>query len=291
MVTFHLLGNYGELGNQLFQIAAASVLAKQNNTNAVFPEWVCGKSARKYSPILKNPLDETLITNNNYISGTWHEPGHNYTPIQFQDNISLVGQFQSEKYFGELKDWVRDDLLCFADYINDYVDEKYQDIVSDETIAVHIRSQTRSAHDAPSIHLAPTHKYLQEAFKHFGSGKKYAVFSDNIPLMKKMFDGYGFTFVEEGAAFDNSNLAAIKARTPADIKNNPLFDNVVEMCTMSKCSHAITTSSTFGWWGAWLIKNPDKKVIAMHEDDWFGPSLDHLNLSDLIPETWTKIKS
>ena len=36
MIAYDMLGSWGELGNQLFEIAATSVHAKRNNTNAVF---------------------------------------------------------------------------------------------------------------------------------------------------------------------------------------------------------------------------------------------------------------
>ena len=61
------------------------------------------------------------------------------------------------------------------------------------------------------------------------------------------------------------------------------------MFLMARCKNAITTSSSFGWWGAWLMKNPDKHVVAMHEDEWFNKEL-NLNLCDLIPDSWEKIK-
>ena len=53
---------------------------------------------------------------------------------------------------------------------------------------------------------------------------------------------------------------------------------------MSLCTDAIIANSSFSWWGAWLIDNPDKTVIAPKK--WFGSQYDHYNMDDLIPEGW-----
>ena len=62
---------------------------------------------------------------------------------------------------------------------------------------------------------------------------KYLVFSDDIDLCKKMFDGSNFFFYEpkEGEP-DWMTLAA-----------------------MSKCRANIISNSTFSWWGAYLNNN------------------------------------
>jgi len=57
-----------------------------------------------------------------------------------------------------------------------------------------------------------------------------------------------------------------------------------DLCLMSLCTDAIIANSSFSWWGAWLIDNPDKVVVTPKE--WFGPSYDHYHMDDLIPEGW-----
>lgn len=58
-----------------------------------------------------------------------------------------------------------------------------------------------------------------------------------------------------------------------------------ELRLMSLCDHAIIANSTFSWWGAWLIENPNKIVIA--PDPWFvGKEFDQL---DIVPPSWQRI--
>jgi hypothetical protein len=39
-----------------------------------------------------------------------------------------------------------------------------------------------------------------------------------------------------------------------------------DMQLMSLCKHGIITNSSFGWWGAWLIQNPNKITISPWEE-------------------------
>ena len=53
---------------------------------------------------------------------------------------------------------------------------------------------------------------------------------------------------------------------------------------MSLCKNNIMANSSFSWWGSWLNKNIDKKVVA--PKNWFGQPLIHNNTIDLYCEGW-----
>jgi hypothetical protein len=39
------------------------------------------------------------------------------------------------------------------------------------------------------------------------------------------------------------------------------------------------SNSSFSWWGSWMNKNKNKKVIA--PKNWFGEKNKHLNIQDI----------
>ena len=56
---------------------------------------------------------------------------------------------------------------------------------------------------------------------------------------------------------------------------------------MSLCTDGIIANSSFSWWGAWLIDNPQKTIVA--PKNWFGPQFNHYNMDDLMTDKWVWI--
>jgi hypothetical protein len=89
----------------------------------------------------------------------------------------------------------------------------------------------------------------------------FIVFSDDVEWCKKEFAGENYIVNEIG---------------------NPY----AEMCAMSLCDHNIMANSSFSWWGSWLNRNPNKKVIAPSR--WFGSAMNK-NTDDIYCQDWIKI--
>jgi hypothetical protein len=53
---------------------------------------------------------------------------------------------------------------------------------------------------------------------------------------------------------------------------------------MRQCDHAIIANSSFSWWGAWLIENPDKIVVA--PDKW---TIANNSNKEIVPREWVKM--
>jgi hypothetical protein len=57
----------------------------------------------------------------------------------------------------------------------------------------------------------------------------------------------------------------------------------IDMAAISLCDHAIISASTFAWWGAYLIKNPNRKILApsywagFKSKEWFPSDIHTCN--------------
>jgi len=250
MVTCHF---NGRLGNQMFQIAAAYSLALDNNDVARFPIT----SSPYITNVFKNVLE--FKSNEAIQFKLHHENGFHYSPIQYTNNLMLIGFYQSEKYFINNKYKIYD-LFKPDDKIINTLKYKHKFILLDETCSIHVRRGDYIAQF--NNHPPCTLEYYKEAMSLFSKHVKFLIFSDDIIWCKQNFIGDQFTFIE----------------------NNPDY---FDLYLMAQCTHNIIANSSFSWWGAWLNQNPNKIVIAPNK--WFGPGLQHHSTKDLIPNLWTKI--
>lgn len=213
MISFKNLGEMGRLGNQLFQISATIALALRNEDKYIFPTW-----PEENDFNLHNCFSSNIDNSNEY-----REKSFNYSPIEYQPNLDLVGFFQSEKYFQDYKDIIMRTLTPRIGFGIRY-----------NTTAVHVRRGDYLKFSDSHVNLDMS--YYLEAMRTIDS-KKYLIFSDDIAWCKANFGGSNITFIE----------------------NNP---PAVDLAIMLGCEHNIIANSSFSWWGAYLNKNPSKIVIA-----------------------------
>jgi hypothetical protein len=180
----------------------------------------------------------------------------NYEKLHYDDNYSyyLNGFWQSEKYFLNISDIIRDELQP-----DDETLEKLKSKVEDNSVSLHIRRTDYVTSNG--FHPVQTIEYYNKALETIGDYNQLLVFSDDISWCKNNLKYDNIFFVENQ-------------------------DSIEDLWLMSLCAHNIIANSSFSWWGAWLNKNKNKKVIAPM--NWFGGSSE-LNQSDIVPDTWIKI--
>jgi hypothetical protein len=152
-------------------------------------------------------------------------------------------------------------LFKIDDNTNQKIHDKYGDLLSLDTCSIHVRRGDYLA--LQNHHPIQSIEYYQNAIDIIGNDKHFLIFSDDIKWCEENFGGLtNKTYITGNQDYEDLYL-------------------------MSMCRNNIIANSTFSWWGAWLNKNEDKKVIAPKQ--WFGVSNSHLDTSDLYCKKWITI--
>jgi hypothetical protein len=264
MIGINYLGKRKErLANQMFQYAAVKGIAANCGYNYCIPpsnfkdssdEWEEHQLLVPFKLQTVNPLNVQYI---DFSRPVIQESGFCFDQNLFNscpDWVCLVGYFQTEKYFINVKNELKQD-FAFKDEIHNPCVEAIRQI--ENPISLHVR---RTDYVTNPNHTTLSLDYYEEALSKFDSDRNVLVFSDDPIWCKNqsLFSSDRF-FVSEG----NSNYT--------------------DLCLMTLCSDHIIANSSFSWWGAWLSEN--NEVVA--PSGWFrGTNLEHLDTVDLLPETW-----
>ena len=257
----------GQLGNQMFQYASLKGIARNRGFDYMVAnnaDVVVDSLGNKLYTELFNPFDidvkQGVLNTQQYIQ----EPHFQFSEELFNtcpDNASLVGYYQTPKYFNHIKDEIRSD-FTFRPEILEPCKEMMEEMV--EPVALHIRRGDFITN--VENHYNQDLEYYEEALTKFEKNRQVIIFSDDTEWCNK----------QELFAPDRFLIAE---------GNSPYVD----MCLMSMCTGFIIANSTFSWWPAWLSEAEDKTVV--YPKQWFGVTgytKDH-DVTDLFPRRWIKL--
>lgn len=264
MIGFNHLGKMGQLGNQMFQYASTKGISKKVGVDFIIPdhnEVVVDALGNKLRVELFNVF--TLDPSNRGYVNIEPEDYTHESSFEFDEGLfdldpkkdtSLLGYFQTEKYFKHIESEIREDFSFQEKYIAECADIVEQ---FDNPIALHIRRGDFLINSDNHANLPLG--YYEESLRRFDPDRQVVIFSDDAEWCKEqnLFDDDRF-LVSEG--------------------NGPYHD----LYLMSKCSDFIIANSTFSWWGAWLANTG--KVVA--PSFWFGPNNAHKSTKDLYLDEW-----
>jgi len=263
MITHKSIGYSGRLGNQMFQYATLKAVSLETgffcflpDNTKIKPDGAFDFTNNKWISYKLDLLDcfdiKAPILKNQYIESIYQEQNFNFNSDIFNitDNTAIEGYFQSYKYFEKYNDQILNEFTFKKEilYKSFNIISKYKN-----PVAIHIRRGDYVKH--PGFWTV-TPEYIQAALNHFDDNEyDFLIFSDDIEWCEHIFP---------------ENVHYIKY-------NNQFID----LCLMSLCHHNIISNSSYSWWGAWLNKNTDKKIIAPSK--WFTESKD---MSDLYLKNW-----
>jgi len=264
MLAFNHLGQLGRLGNQMFQYASLRGIAARRGYEFCIPPSRFEDEWRSHQLFEVFELYNLPKQNIRYLD-VGHAPIANEKHFHFDqllfdqcpNDISLLGFFQSEKYFKHIEQSIKED-FSFKSHILEPCKEIAENF--DNPVSLHVRRTDYLTNHQNHFNLQLD--YYEKALEHFPD-RQVIIFSDDSEWCKqqKLFSDDRFLVSESN-------------------------DNKIDLCLMTFCKSHIIANSSFSWWGAWLSESD--KVIAPSK--WFGPNNADKNTEDLIPETWTIIE-
>lgn len=284
----------GGLGNQMFQYAFARKLVscgKQVKLDLSYYDKIPqGDTVRKYELgrfkcKIEIAEDKDISKYKGFIRQIYdligkytglYTPGIIVEDKEFQlsdilgfDNKYLIGYWQSEKYFEDIRDILMDELSFDKEEIGDENCELIREIVnaSENSVSIHVRGgDYLNKSNAEMFGNICTNEYYCRAcdyLKNLIGNVRFYLFTNDTEWVRsnRLLSGYDVKIIDWNTE-DNS---------------------WIDMYLMSLCKHNIIANSSFSWWGAWLNRNPDKIVIAPSR--WSNDSM----IFDEVPKEWVKV--
>lgn len=214
----------------------------------------------------------------------YHEKDGNFDKqVLEKDPAYLTGYFQSEKYFKDIEDKVRQ-AFVFSDKIwnrpglkdgtKQRMRQYLEKIESCLSVSVHVRRGDYLENKEVYGGIC-TEEYYCSGFQ-----KMLDAFPDAIFFMFSNDAKWVSKWVRElceRLKLSEERFAVVEGTT----EDTGYFD----LLLMSKCRHHILANSSFSWWGAWLNASKDKLVIAPSK--WFN----NQDLRDIYTKDMIQISS
>ncbi|MFH0894552.1 MAG: alpha-1,2-fucosyltransferase [Bacteroidota bacterium] len=294
----------GGMGNQMFQYAAGRALSIRTNTklkidlsylkdgklgeNVDYRKYGLGNFCIEEKFIDKKDLDQFVrksllfkklkiswlnrqLSYRLPISKIYSQKGHGYNPdfLKLSPNTYLVGYWQNPEFFAGVEDKVKQDFV-FKKLPVQSNTEMLDKITGCNSVSVHVRRGDFK--NLPVLGTIGPEFYLKAI--------SYILEQISNPVLYFFSDDMNWVRV-------NFNEYSKKCRINyVDLNNSP-GSEIEDLRLMSNCKHNILGNSTFGWWGAWLNGNPEKKVVAP-ERLFADPSINR-QLQGMIPDNWIRL--
>lgn len=184
-------------------------------------------------------------------------------PEGIKKYVYFDGYWQSYKYVDKIKEMLSSDFIPNYN-ISKKTLEFINKISNEESVFIGVR---KGDYDSRPTHYGSfSSTYYNRAISYISEridNPVFYIYSNDVSWCKENIDwkGHNVTYREK----------------------EDQVDDFEELMTMKSCKHAIIVNSTFNWWGAYMISNPNKIVCCPQK--WFfdGKPI------DIIPDNWIRI--
>lgn len=286
---------YGGFGNQMFQYAFGKNMEQQGKEviadtswysknisfkrdfclEKAFPHVLLKRDERRVKMFNKSLSDRGIGTKilNKFVSNTsmvYKEKKELvYDEQAFQTSKEAVsGYWQCHKYVDNVEEVLRKDFI-FVSSITKELKGLLVKIENSNAVFLHIRGGDYNS--------------TKKAFKLYGNICTPDYYKNAVYVIRhKVSDPMFFVFTNDRTYAESIFAEEDDIPFISDFISGP-YEDWIDLMLMSKCKHAIIANSSFSWWGAWLIENKDKIVVAPRK--WINRRQDF----DICEPEWIKI--
>lgn len=277
MITFSNIGNYGRLGNQLFQIALLKVVSLKTGYDIVLPKDTNRRNHHGQNCLLNNFKFKTIKYGDPIIKYSYSEKSEwNYDERVFKvpDNTDFFGFFQNQKYYSPYQTELVEEFELI-----DEIQNKIESILktcNNNTVSLHVRRGDLTDGTNPP---------------HAEWGNDVSENSIVINYYKKalsLVPENSTVFLFTGGSRSNDNSSDFDW-CKKNFKDSRLvfvdfLNDIESFALMKSCDYNITSFvSSFSWWASFLNKN--KNIIAPLN---FYPG-SKIDVKDYYIENWNLI--
>lgn len=264
----------GGLGNQMFIYANARAMALRNGTEMTFNLHYgfdmdyqfhrklelsnlnvdLGKSSKiptfdykfsRYTRFLSRRLGKNILAPAYKFYVEKEPPYFQKDLVESRSkNVYLEGYWQSEKYFADCKEQIRNDFKIVTK-MSDAIEEELR-LMSQGTenlVFIGIRRYQDCVTTSPGM-------VLEEEY-----------YNKAIQLMESKLNNPKFVVFTQQPDWAKKHIIAKSPIMYATPKEGEL-STIEDMYLMRHCRHAIISNSSFYWWGAWLSEYYDGIVVC-----------------------------
>tara|TARA_B100000029_G_scaffold512068_1_gene607748 strand:- start:401 stop:1336 length:936 start_codon:yes stop_codon:yes gene_type:complete len=198
---------------------------------------------------------------------------------KYANNLFIEGHFESEKYFKEFKNEIRNEFI-FKN-IDSYKNNLYYNMIKNSnSVSICIR-QNRFSEKNRKINdddIQNSKSFTNEQIVYIK--KCIDIIKSKIDKPKFFVWSNDYTNLEH--AFPEDNFTLVKNKE--NISNDKRVS--LDLFLMSQAKNHIVVPSSFNWWGCWLSNNSKSIVIRPSPNNF---KYFKVNNNDLWPESWLKI--
>ena len=252
LLDFNII-NYKEVDTLAMDKKQKILIYMMTNIEKVINKTAKSKSYSKNK--LEKRFQNVLMKNGIYYL---HQGYMNFLPTKKENQI-FIGNFESPKYFNEIKETILKEFTPVHDKLEKNV-SLYKKIETTESVCISIRRGDFLTEKNKKAHYVCTERYFSRAIEKINEKVKnprFFIFSDDIKWVKENMQ------FPEGTEFETGD--------------DPVWE---KLRLMYECKHFIISNSTFSWWAQYLSRNENKVVIAptiwknsyqnddIYEDSW-----------------------